>query len=139
MARNGFAVYADRYKPDIASFPTWITNFDIISRAAPRDPQSLATLYRHSRALITGERSSALNEAIHCGCPVIIIPNEQFDHKPVVDFYGGDGIVLGFDQTELETATRTVVRAEKQYREQFRGWDKALHAFAKQACSYFGV
>jgi hypothetical protein len=139
MARDGFAVYADRYKPDVASFPAWITSHDIISRAAPRDPQSLASLYRRSRALITGERSSALSEAIHCGCPVIILPNEQFDYKPVVDFYDGYGFVLGFDRAGIETATKTVERAQKQYRMQFRGWDKALHAFAKQACRYFGL
>ena len=36
----------------------------------------------------SGERTSALNEAIHCGCPIIIIPNPTFDHEPVLDFYG---------------------------------------------------
>ena len=139
VARDVFAVYADRYQPDIASLPAWVTSHEIISRAAPREPQSLASLYHRSRALIAGERSSALNEAIHCGCPVIVIPHEKFDHQPVVDFYDGNGFVVGFDQAGLETATKTVVRAQRKYRAQFRGLDKALHEFAQQACEYFGL
>jgi O-antigen biosynthesis protein len=139
VARAGFAVYADRYQPDTASFPAWITNYDIVSRAAPRDPQSLASLYQRSRALISGERTSALNEAIHCGCPVIVIPNPTFDHAPVLDFYDGDGFAVGFDQAALERATLTVARAQETYRTQFRGLDSAVHAFVERACKHFGL
>jgi hypothetical protein len=139
VVRDVFAVYADRYQPDTASFPAWITNHEIISRAIPRDPATLADLYQRSRALIIGERSSAANEAIHCGCPVIIIPNEKFDHKPVIDFYDGYGFVVGFNEAGLEEATKTVPIARERYRVQFLGLDEAVHAFAKQACGYFGI
>jgi hypothetical protein len=139
VGREVFAVYTDRYQPDIASLPAWITDLEIVSRAAPRNPQMLASLYQRSRALVIGERSSAINEAIHCGCPVIIIPNDTFDHEPVVDFYDGHGLVVGFNEAGLEEATKTVPIARERYRVQFLGLDEAVHAFAKQACRHFGI
>lgn len=139
VTRDAFAVYVDRYQPDVTSFPAWITNQEFISRSAPRDPQSLASLYRRSRALITGERTGACMEAIHCGCPVIIIPNEKFDLKPLVEFYGGFGFCNGFDQNKLEHATNTLARARKTYEKRFRGLDKSIRAFAENACRKFGV
>ena len=137
--RDLFAVYTVRYQPDMASFPAWVRNVETISRARPREPPALVELYHRSRALISGERTSAINEAIHCGCPVIIIPNEEFEHRPVVEFYGGHGLVVGFDEVGLERAAQSLDFARTRYRMQFQNWDEALHSFVKHSRKHFGL
>jgi hypothetical protein len=139
VTRDTFSIYAARYQPDIASFPAWVTNQEIISLSAPRTPQSLASLYQRSRAFISGERTSACNEAIHCGCPVIIVPNEKFNHKPVVEFYDGCGFCIGFDQDRLEHATNTLALARHKYQAPLLDLDQSIEAFAVNACKQFGL
>ncbi len=70
--RSGFLVYSDRYRPNIEGFPDWVKPLTVISRENTRDPPTLANLYRQSRALIVGERTAAMPEALHCHCPIIL-------------------------------------------------------------------
>jgi O-antigen biosynthesis protein len=139
IMRDTFAVYTARHPLDAASFPSWITKPEIISSGAPRSPRSLASLYQRSRALITGERTAACLEAMHCGCPVIIVPNESFNHKPVVEFYDGCGFCIGFDRDGLEHATHTTALALRKYQARLRGLDGSIEDFVENACRYFGL
>jgi len=137
--RATFAIYSERYRPNTECFPPWITNQEIVSRSAPRTPKALSDLYQKSRALITGERTAACMEAIHCGCPVIMIPHDDFDHKPIVDFYRGYGFCIGFDMDSLSRATTTTHLARRKYRWLVRTLDQSIHAFARGACKHFDV
>jgi len=137
--RDTFAIYSDRYQPDTGNFPFWVKNQEIISRSAPRTPKALSELYQNSRALITGERTAACIEAIHCGCPVIMIPHDRFDHKPIVDYYGGYGFCIGLDIDRLSRATSTAHLARRKYRSLQRTTDRSIHAFARSACRHFDL
>jgi hypothetical protein len=139
VERNSFAVYAARYQPDLASFPAWVVNPELISAVTPRLPESLAKLYQRSRALITGERTAACIEAIHCGCPVIILPNKAFNHQPFVSYYNGGGFCVGFDEVALVQATKTAPFAREKYQERVRSLDKSIEAFVVATRCHFGL
>ena len=64
---------------DPASFPPWLTPVTIVSMRNPKSHAELAELYRSSRAVVVWERTSAIHEALTCGCPVICIGNESFN------------------------------------------------------------
>jgi hypothetical protein len=138
-AREGFLVYCDRYCPDIGSFPDWVGNPSVISREAPLDPTALAGLYRRSRALIVGERTAAITEALHCQCPVILLTHPGFDHQPVAEAYGGCGLLRGFNRNELAQATAAATMFPAIYAARFEDVDQSILAFVADVEGYFGL
>ncbi|RTL54740.1 MAG: hypothetical protein EKK40_02850 [Bradyrhizobiaceae bacterium] len=137
--RQGFLLYNARHTPDRSSFPGWIDNITVISPDHPRTPDQLAALYGRSRALITAERTAAVNEALHCHCPVIMLPNDRFDHVPFMSAFGGVGRIAGFDQAALEWATETAREFPARYAQDFAGADNAVVEFATDALRYFDL
>jgi hypothetical protein len=137
--RKGFLVYSARYRPDIESFPDWIDNVTMISNAAPRDPPALAKFYQSSRALIAGERTSAIAEALHCHCPVIILPHPGFEFEPVISFAGGYGLTVGFDETGLARAAESAPAFPAHYATHFVDVDAKVLEFVSDAARHFGL
>jgi hypothetical protein len=137
--RKGFLVYSARYQPDIKAFPGWIDHTTIISSAAPRDPPALAKLYQSSRALIVGERTSAIAEALHCYCPVIILAHPEFDFEPVVSFADGRGLTVGFDEAGLARAAASAPTFPTHYATHFVDVDARVLEFVADAVRYFGL
>jgi len=138
-ARNGFLVYSARHQPDIKAFPDWIDNVTIISSAAPRDPPALAELYQSKRALIVGERTSAIAEALHCYCPVMILPHRSFAFEPVVSFAGGYGLTVGLDQVGLARATASAPAFPAHHAMQHTDVDAKILEFVADAARHFGL
>lgn len=137
--RQGFLIYDDRYRPDLKSFPDWIEDQTIISRETPRNPSTLASLYRCSRALIVGERTAAVPEALHCHCPVIMLPHPGFEYEPIFSFFGGYGLVLGFDPEGLIRATETAPAFRAHYEAQFIDVDRRLLELIADIGRHFGL
>ena len=137
--RRGFLVYSHRYCPDAKTFPDWIDQQTLISWEAPRDPPALAELYRRSRALVVGERTAAIPEALHCHCPIIVLPHEEFDHETVLSFFGRHGTVVGFDRTGLDAATATAPAFAEHYAAHFAGVDQRVLEVFSHARRFFGM
>lgn len=137
--RKGYLVYSDRYRPDISSFPDWIDERTTISRATPRDPPTLAELYRSSRALIVGERTAAIPEALHCHCPIIVLPNPEFNYEPFLSYFGGLGIVLGFDPAGYIQATQSVQAFAAHYVNRTANVDRQILEFVADAAHHFSL
>jgi hypothetical protein len=137
--RAGFLVYSDRYRPDTRSFPDWVGNPTEISRATPRDPPTLASLYQRSRALIVGERTAAIAEALHCHCPVILLAHSEFADQPIIASYAGSGLVLGFDQGGLVKAADAATTFPAIYAARFEEVDRSILEFVADAGCYFGL
>jgi hypothetical protein len=137
--RTGFLVYSHRYRPDVDGFPDWIDQHTIISRQAPRDPPALANLYRTSRGLVVGERTAAIAEALHCHCPVIIIPHHEFAYEPLVSYFGGYGLVIGFDQDGLARAAASVPAFPSHYVAHAADLDRRILDFVADAERYFDL
>ena len=137
--RSGFLVYNHRYRPDIDTFPDWVKPLTIISRATPLDPITLARLYGQSRALITGERTAAVPEALHCNCPAIFLPHNGFNYEPVVSFFGGHGIAVGFDRDGLIQATKSAPAFASYYAAQFNDVDQQIRECVAGMGRHFGL
>lgn len=135
--RSGFLVYSVRHRPDLSSIPDWARPFTVISREEPRDPNTLAGLYRRSSALITWERTAAIGEAMFCRCPVIVIPNSGLDLDPILRRTFGLGFVVGWDRAALPRAQRTVTLATRLYRMRSLGMSRNIHRFVGQAAKHF--
>jgi O-antigen biosynthesis protein len=139
MKRNGFLVYGARHQLDVKTFPSWIDNLTMISRAAPRDPPALASLYQSSRALIVGERTSATAEALHCHCPVILLPHHGFAIDLAVSSVGGYGVTVGFDLAGLAHATSSAPAFPAHYATRCGDVDANVLDFVADAARYFGL
>jgi O-antigen biosynthesis protein len=137
--RKGFLVYSHRYRPDIEGFPDWIQDQTIISWETPRDPPRLANLYRCTRGLIVGERTTAIAEALHCHCPVIMLPHREFAYEPLFSYFGGYGLVLGFDRDGLIRATESAPAFPSHYAANSADIDGQILEFVADARRHFGL
>jgi hypothetical protein len=139
VKRSGFLVYSVRYQPDTNAFPEWIDEVTTISRATPRAPSELAKLYQTSRALIVGERTAAVAEALHCGCPVMLLPHREFAFQHVVAATGGHGLAIGLDQPALARASASAPAFAAHYAAQSADADARILEFVADASQYFGL
>lgn len=135
--RNGFVIFSNRYKPDLSTLPDWVSPYTLASMENLRSPEGLAALYQTHAALVIWERSAAITEAIHCGCPVIMIPRPTFDHRPMVDRFGGNGCVVGWDIDDLPRAQQTVSEAVKVYWQKYQNVEDDVQAFVDAAMRHF--
>jgi hypothetical protein len=136
--RSGFLLYSVRYTPNANDIPAWVSPQVFISPKTPRDPGTLADLYRQSKALIVWERTAAVGEAIHCGCPVVMIPGGfNFYWWPTMRRYAGAGLVLGWNESQIALAQSNIDTAITLYRRQSLGLDQAIHAFVAEARQHF--
>ena len=129
--------FSHRRELDPELLPDWVSPVTRVSWREPRTPPELAKLYRESRALIVGERTAAINEAIHCGCPVILMPGKACDHGSILEWYFGCGATVGWNQQGLACAGRTVPIAKLIYRLRGLTLDRRVHGFASDALKYF--
>jgi hypothetical protein len=126
--RSGFVVFSNRAVTDAATFPPWLTPIMIVSMRQPRSHAELADLYRSSRAIVVWERSSAIHEALSCGCPVICIGNESFNKATYQPRFRGCGLIWGWRQQQIEMAGRRTRRYRRIYRRLERNLDRRVRA-----------
>jgi O-antigen biosynthesis protein len=121
--RQGFAIFAHRKVIDPTELPDWVSPYVVASMQAPRSPGELAGLYRSSRAMVTWERTSAIYEALCCGCPVICIAGGPFCEATYQRRFGGAGLVWGWDKDRLAQAAMEVAVFERLYADLERSLD----------------
>ena len=124
--RAGFVIFSNRADPDPTAFPPWLTPRTIVSMREAKSHSDLADLYRRSRAMVIWERSSAIHEALMCGCPVICIGNESFNQATYQARFRGGGHIWGWHQDQIETATRQTRRYRQVYRHLERNLDRRI-------------
>ncbi|MPZ36864.1 MAG: hypothetical protein GEU95_02180 [Rhizobiales bacterium] len=118
-SRNGFAVFSHRAVIDTAAFPEWVRPYTVLSIREPRSHAELGALYRQSRAMVTFERTSAIFEALSCGCPVICIGNDRDNFKEETwhPRFRDAGLIWGWREADLEAAAGKTARFRALYRE----------------------
>lgn len=102
--RDGYLLYSSRVPPRIEDVPAWARPLRVLSMRAPLGHRTLATLYRASRGLVTFERTAAIFEALHCGCPVLCLPHPHFAVPPQAARFAGAGLAWGGDEQALRRA-----------------------------------
>ena len=102
--RRGFIAFMNHADPDLSTMPEWLQPCLVVSRKTPRSHAELGDLYRTSEAMVTWERTSAIYEALSCGCPVICIPNRTFNQATYQLRFGGAGLVWGWEPELIAAA-----------------------------------
>lgn len=138
VKREGFLLYSSHNQADVSAIPDWIYPRTIISRDSPIDPVTLARLYRSSRGFVTWERTAAATEAMHCGCPVILMPNAKFEHEHIVRRNLGCGVAVGCDSRSLAIAARSLPIGRYWYHLRSVLFVQSINRFAKHAQRHFG-
>ncbi len=82
---------------------------------------------------------AAVAEALHCHCPIIMLPHDDFDHVPFMSSFGGFGKTAGFDHAGLAWATKTAGLFPAQHAGAFVGLDGQITDFAEDAIRYFRI
>ena len=126
--REGFAIFTNRAVFDQASAPDWLRPHTLLSMQRPRSHAELGALYRRSRAMVTFERTSAIFEALFCGCPVICIANEHFNELTYQPRFRDGGLIWGWHEHELEDATRKTETFRAIYGDLERSLDQRIEA-----------
>jgi hypothetical protein len=125
--RDGFAIFLNRRPPpDPSCLPNWLRPQIFLSLKQPRSHLEVAQVYRRSRAMVIGERSSAIFEALSCGCPVVGIENENFNVATYQPRFRDCGIVWGFHDDRLIRATTQIGEFERRYSELERNLDRRI-------------
>lgn len=135
--RSGYVVYSKRFRPDLSSLPAWVSPITVVSGDNPVEPSALAALYRRSRALVVWERTAAIGEAMCCGCPVIVIPHEGFDHRELIRRTFGLGNTVGWNRRGAERALATVGLLEATYKLNRILLDRRIHGFVRDVRRHF--
>jgi hypothetical protein len=124
--RQGFVIFTNRREPDASALPEWVSPAVVVSLRAPRPHAELADLYRRSLAMVTWERSSAIYEALCCGCPVICIADGPFRQATYQRRFGGAGLVWGWQRDRLAQAATEVARFDRLYRDLEESLDQRI-------------
>ncbi len=114
--RSGFVI-CSKNKPDVPLVvPQWAGPLTFAVPHRLRSHQELGDIYRASRGLIAYRRSTAIYEALACGCPVLAIPSSGFDKETYQPRFRGAGISWDFTEAGLAAATAEVGRFSTIYR-----------------------
>jgi glycosyltransferase involved in cell wall biosynthesis len=102
-----------------------------ISSKKPVPHRDTAALYKKAKVMYAYEGAANTIEARLCGCPVILVPNEQklpaFDENQ--KYYGVSGLGWGLEPDALRHATETVGRYQAEYLSSISRWKDQLIAF----------
>ena len=116
-SRHGFALFSNNVAPNLSAIPEWLTPYSVVSVRRQRSHEQLGQLYRKVCALVTWERTTAIYEALSCGCSVICIENESFREATYQRRFLGAGLVWGWQQIELATAQQRTAEFQSIYAE----------------------
>lgn len=124
-------VYYNRYTGPIHDHGP---NVIEISSKRPVPHSDTADLYRRAKVMYAYEGATATIEARLCGCPVILVPNEQ--KLPAFDddqkYYGTSGLGWGLTEDALKHAKETVKDYPQEYLRTVSRWREQLQSFINE-------
>ncbi|MBY4696400.1 glycosyltransferase [Burkholderia latens] len=131
--RHGTAVFLNRHlRRGGALHSATAESIEISRRVLERSAHELAELFRRVECLYLYEWSTAVFEALMCGCPVVCILNDASMPKAERWVMNGKGIAWGLDPREIAHAKATVHEARDVYREEEALFWRQLRAFVEK-------
>jgi hypothetical protein len=129
-SRSGFVIFTHRAVVEAASLPAWVRPYTALSMKNPRSHAELGALYRQSRAMVTFERTSAIFEALSCGCPVICVArdSDNFSEDTWQPRFRDTGLIWGWNDDELDAAAAKTARFAAIYAELENSLDDRIRA-----------
>jgi hypothetical protein len=133
--RAGACFYADKYKKVHKGklFPITDGALEITrDEDSSQSPKQIAEIFRRSEVFYAYENTALSLEAVLCGCPVVLLPNEHFTHVIGRDTVGSFGIAWGTDPLEVQRAKDTVGLARENYLKVIDGFGSDLERFLRK-------
>lgn len=134
VVRSGSCFYWEKYKYFLEGTLTHNDpdSFEI-RRQGPSilSPTEIASLFRRSELFYCYENSMLSLEAMLCGCPVVLMPNEHFQSVIGGSDLGMDGMAWGNSPAEIERARATVSRVAGNYTAFVAVFEERLREFIK--------
>lgn len=130
--RKGTALYREKYKYfHQGKAEHFDANSVEIRRTGARlqSQEEIAEIFRRAEVLYCYENSMMSLEAMLCGCPVVLIPNEFLDRPMGNEFCGMNGLAWGNEPEQVERAKATVSQVFSQHQAAVREFDVNLENF----------
>jgi hypothetical protein len=118
VIRSGGVFYAGKFKYHFGGKTLPITDGMIeITRDQPNSQTSeqIRDLFQKSEFFYSYEDTALMLEAILCGCPTILIPNEYYQRSLGIGELKGLGVAWGYTPEHLRHAQNTVLAAREQH------------------------
>lgn len=128
VERDITLVYYNRYNGPLQDHGENVVE---ISSKHPVPHKETANLYRRAKVMYAYEGATATIEARLCGCPVVLVPNDQklkaFDEDQT--FYGTSGLAWGTEPEALAKAQATVSGYRAEYEATVSRWKEQFIRF----------
>lgn len=113
--REGYVVCSKREPLENVVIPPWAKPLHMAIPGQLRTHAELGDLYRKAKALIAFERSTAIYEALCCGCPVMCFEMGPFNRATFQPRFEGAGLTWKVTPEGVEEGSRTVDRFNEIY------------------------
>lgn len=113
--RSGFVVCARRNPQRPIPLPDWAKPIEFVMPAQPKTHAELGDIYRSAKAFIAYERTTAIYEAMSCGCPVVCLESDVFNQATFQPRFEGAGMSWNFSEAGIAEASKTVDRFNQIY------------------------
>jgi glycosyltransferase involved in cell wall biosynthesis/AraC-like DNA-binding protein len=134
--RQGTYYYANKYLAQGGQLTEHIDGATSLCQDVTITPDELAATLRQAALLISYEPSSIVAEALLCGCPVAMIPNEHLDQH--AGDIVGPGIANGMSEESLKHAKQTVSIVTDEYQKLIQDCKLHVNWFLIQTQQRFG-
>jgi hypothetical protein len=136
--RRGTCYYGEKYKVFSGKpLPPPVEGSVEILREGPgvQTREEIIELFRTSEFFYCYESSALSMEAVLCGCPVVLIPNDHYTKPLLVKPFDLTGMAWGDSPEEIERAKKTVSQGREKYDEWIDKGFRQLDQFIEESQS----
>ena len=113
--RDGFVMCIKRQPKRPVAVPPWARPLEVVLPHRQKTHEELGDIYRSAKAFIAFERTTAIYEALSCGCPVVCMQSDVFNQATFQPRFEGAGMSWNFSEAGIAEAAKTVDRFNQIY------------------------
>jgi hypothetical protein len=125
--RRGSCFYSHKHRMHGGTRTGDVKDSVEITRQMPR-PEVIRLLQR-SELFYAYEDTFLIMEAVLCGCPAVLLPNEHFRESHTLEDYGNNGVAWGNEPALVAAAQATVTQGREDYLRVMADFWKQLERF----------
>lgn len=116
IVREGTCFYAGKHRDLGGELQETTANSIEILRGKNGQPtEEVADIFRRSKIFYTYENTALAIEAVLCGCPAVLLPNEYLTQRIGAKELGDEGYAWGASLKAIEWAQKTVTQGRSNY------------------------
>jgi len=124
------ALYYNRYTPSKSEIEDLGDGCIDVSTKSDHEFEDIIAILKSVEILYCFETSAIMNEAIFCGCAIVLLPNKQMKQLPeIIKNRGLKGISWGKETEDIRRAIDTVNEAKEKFLNDLINWIPQLQRF----------